>query len=134
MGSHLVYPIFIVLYRGQVSPLALRFRRDRRQVSVFSAAAGKKTAGQIEKETFLMKFHTSVAWPEQRPGKSKKKLMNVEHRTSNVEHRIMNSVYLKRLNNTNPSFEIRHGSISDVGLRVGLAKGRYFEVGRWSRS
>ncbi|CAB1077381.1 Acetyl-coenzyme A synthetase (EC [Olavius algarvensis Delta 1 endosymbiont] len=26
-----------------------------------------------------------------------KKLMNVEHRTSNIEHRIMYSIYLKRL-------------------------------------
>jgi hypothetical protein len=38
----------------KISPLTLRFRRDRRQVSVFSAAAGqtnKRTAGQIMIET-----------------------------------------------------------------------------------
>jgi len=31
------------------------------------------------------------------PVKSKKKRMNVEHRTSNIEHRIMYSGFLKRL-------------------------------------
>ena len=47
-------------------------------------------------------------WPERRPDKSKKKLMNVEHRTSNVEHRIMNSVYLKRFSEAIPPFDIRY--------------------------
>jgi hypothetical protein len=32
---------------------------------------------------------------KKRPVKSKKKLMNIEHRTSNVQHRIMYSVNLK---------------------------------------
>jgi hypothetical protein len=37
------YPIFIPHDECKVSPLTLRFRRDRRQVSVFSAAAGLKS-------------------------------------------------------------------------------------------
>ncbi|CAB1082519.1 hypothetical protein D1AOALGA4SA_10131 [Olavius algarvensis Delta 1 endosymbiont] len=36
--------------------------------------------------------------------------MNIEHRTPNIEHRIMNSVYLKRLSEANPSFVIRHST------------------------
>jgi hypothetical protein len=35
----------------------------------------------------------SVAAGRKRPVKSNEKLMNVEHRTSNIEHRIMYSVY-----------------------------------------
>jgi len=35
---------------------------------------------------------------------------NVEHRTSNIEHRIMYSVYLKRLSEAIPSFDIRHST------------------------
>ncbi|CAB1076231.1 hypothetical protein D1AOALGA4SA_4029 [Olavius algarvensis Delta 1 endosymbiont] len=31
--------------------------------------------------------------PNKRPVKSKEKLMNIEHRTSNIERRIMYSVY-----------------------------------------
>ncbi|CAB1074523.1 hypothetical protein D1AOALGA4SA_2342 [Olavius algarvensis Delta 1 endosymbiont] len=37
--------------------------------------------------------------------------MNVEHRTPNIEHRIMYSVYLKRLSEAIPSFVIRHSSL-----------------------
>jgi hypothetical protein len=50
----------------------------------------------------FMKFHTSgsgfspAAGPKKRPVKLKKKLMNVEHRTSNVQHRIMYSVELNK--------------------------------------
>jgi len=43
------------------------------QVSRTSAASGQKTASLIKK----------------------KKLMNVEHRTSNIERRIMHSIYFK---------------------------------------
>ena len=38
----------------------------------------------------------SVAAGRERPVKSNEKLMNVEHRTSNTEHRIMYSVYYKK--------------------------------------
>jgi hypothetical protein len=41
-----------------------------------------------------VQFHTSVASGRERPVKSKKKLMNIEHRTSNIEHRKMYSVRL----------------------------------------
>jgi hypothetical protein len=44
----------------------------------------------------FMKFHISVASGRGRPVKSNEKLMNVEHRTSNIEHRIMHSVYLNK--------------------------------------
>jgi hypothetical protein len=40
-----------------------------------------------------LKFHMSVASGRERPVKSKKKLMNIEHRTSNIERRIMYPVY-----------------------------------------
>ncbi|CAB1081474.1 hypothetical protein D1AOALGA4SA_9126 [Olavius algarvensis Delta 1 endosymbiont] len=36
--------------------------------------------------------------------------MNVEHRTSNIEHRIMNSVYLKRLSEAIPPFDNRQST------------------------
>ena len=38
----------------------------------------------------------SAAAGRERPVKSNKKLMNIEHRTSNIEHRIMYSVYFKK--------------------------------------
>ena len=40
-----------------------------------------------------MKFHTSANSGRERPVRSRKKLMNVEHRTLNVQHRIMYSIY-----------------------------------------
>jgi len=48
-----------------------RFRGYRFRGSGFSPAAGHK----------------------KRPAKSRKKLMNIEHRTSNIERRIMYSIY-----------------------------------------
>jgi len=39
-----------------------------------------------------------------------KKLMNVEHRTPNIEHRIRYSVFLKRLSEAIPSFVNRHST------------------------
>jgi len=62
-----------------------------------SAASGQKTASLIKE----------------------KKLMKIEHRTSNIEHRIMYSAgresfversILKRLSEAIPSFVIRHSS------------------------
>ncbi|MDB4265025.1 hypothetical protein N9893_03065 [bacterium] len=50
------------------------FRVLGSEVQCSARPPAKKTAGQIER----------------------KKLMNIEHRTLNVEHRIMYSVYLKK--------------------------------------
>jgi len=80
-------------FRFQVSPLPLRFRRDRRQVSGVSGTSGRE-----------------------HPFKSNERLMNIEHRTSNIEHRIMYSIYFKtteRSDSTPPpadqsTFVIRH--------------------------
>ena len=45
-----------------VSPLTLRFRRDRRQVSVFSAASGLKSAQFDQKtDSSVVESDTSVA-------------------------------------------------------------------------
>jgi hypothetical protein len=56
-----------------------------------------------------------------RPVKSRKKLMNIEHRTSNVQHRIMHSAcrellcrtiyFKKRVSEAIPPFDIRHSSV-----------------------
>jgi hypothetical protein len=43
----------------------------------------------------------------ERPVKSNEKLMNVEHRTFNIEHRIMYSVYFKKTERS----DIHHSSI-----------------------
>jgi len=51
-----------------------RFKGSRFKVQGSAPPPAKKTAGQIEK----------------------KKLMNIENRTSNLEHRIMYSVYCKK--------------------------------------
>ncbi|CAB1071704.1 hypothetical protein D1AOALGA4SA_1330 [Olavius algarvensis Delta 1 endosymbiont] len=57
-------------------------------------------------------FHKSTASGQKTASLIKeKKLMNVEHRTSNIEHRIMYSVYLKRLSEAIPSFVICHYSL-----------------------
>ncbi|CAB1077961.1 hypothetical protein D1AOALGA4SA_5733 [Olavius algarvensis Delta 1 endosymbiont] len=56
-------------------------------------------------------FHTSAASGQETASLIKeKKLMNVEHRTSNIEHRVMYSTCLKRLSEANPSFVIRHST------------------------
>jgi hypothetical protein len=48
----------------------------------------------------------------ERPVKSKKKLMNIEHRTSNIEHRIMYFVYfIERLSEAKPPFDIRYSAV-----------------------
>jgi len=39
----------------------------------------------------------SPAAGRERPVKSNKKLMNIEHRTPNVQRRIMYSIYLKKI-------------------------------------
>ena len=88
-----------------------------KSVSGVSQSAGREATSQIEKRNFekatppeadkyrlllrrinrhSLKFHTSVAAGRERPVKSNEKLMNVEHRTSNIEHRIMYSVYFKK--------------------------------------
>jgi len=41
----------------------------------------------------------------ERSVKLKKKLLNVEHRTSNIDHRILYSVILKKLSEVNLPFE-----------------------------
>jgi hypothetical protein len=58
-----------------------------------------------------LKFHTSGAAGRERPVKSNEKLMNVEHRTFNIEHRIMYSVYFKKTERSDihhSSIDIRH--------------------------
>jgi len=74
-------------------------------------------------------------WARRRPDKgqpvwSQNKLMNVEHRTSNIEHRIRHSVYLimtERSDSTirQSSFVIRHSFIRGRRLEV-YAKKKYF--------
>jgi hypothetical protein len=49
----------------------------------------------LRPQTFEVSYERRL-WPEQRPVKSRKKLMNVEHRTSNIEHRIMCSARFKK--------------------------------------
>jgi hypothetical protein len=125
---------------------------NKNMVAGFSPAAGKKTAGLIEKETnssprssqrTLRKTivnnlcvlcgeiligngigshevsYKRRRWPEQRPVKSNEKLMNVEHRTSNVQHRIMYSVYfiIKRLSEAKPPFDIRYSIFCGSAVR-----------------
>jgi hypothetical protein len=51
-------------------------------------------------------------WPEQRPVSSRKKLKNIEHRTFNIEHRIMYSVYFIKNDRAkrHPPFDNRQSS------------------------
>jgi len=71
-------------------------------------------------------FHISVAAGRERPVKSNEKLMNVEHRTYNVEHRIMYSVYFKKTERSDSTIRqssiiIRHSSfISGRGSIIGF--------------
>jgi len=47
-----------------------------------------------------------------------KKLMNIKHRTFNIEHRIMYSVYFKiRVSEAIPSFEIRFSTFCGSAVR-----------------
>ena len=59
----------------------------------------------------LLQFHMSVPSGRKRPVKSNKKLKNVEHRTSNIQHRIMYSAYLKKTERSDST--LRH-SIFDI--------------------
>jgi len=45
---------------------------------------------------FYVVSYERCRWPKKRPVKSRKKLMNVEHRTSNIERRIMCSAHFKK--------------------------------------
>jgi hypothetical protein len=60
----------------------------------------------------------SAASGRERPVKSKKKLMNIEHRTSNIEHRI-NVFYpfYKRLSEAIPPFDIRYSIFCGSAVR-----------------
>jgi hypothetical protein len=74
-------------------------------LEAFETLSISRTSTSTTTRTILMpyfgfkskKFHTSTAlYGRGRPVKSNEKLMNVEHRTSNIEHRIMFSVYFKK--------------------------------------
>ena len=68
-----------------------------------------------------LKFHISAAAGRERPVKSREKLMNVEHRTSNIERRIMWSArfkkdFAKRFHHS--TFDIRHSSFYVVSYKL----------------
>ncbi|CAB1077070.1 hypothetical protein D1AOALGA4SA_4866 [Olavius algarvensis Delta 1 endosymbiont] len=61
----------------------------------------------------MIKFNTRCQrclWPRASSLIIEKKLMNVEHRTSNIEHRIMYFINFKRLSEAILSFVIRYST------------------------